>query len=71
MWRRGMIQSVTAATRLRMTSQHCGESRKSISNRSMSLKSEKRRVVMLPVEGSYYTMKGGPPQIRGAATTRS
>jgi hypothetical protein len=60
-----MTKSATAATRLRMTSQHRGESRKSISSRSMSLKGEKSWVVVLQVEGLYYAIKGGPQQIRG------
>jgi hypothetical protein len=70
MWRRRMTKSATAVTRLRMASQHRDESRKSISSRSMSFKGEKSWVVVLPVEGSYYAIKGGPWQIRGAATTR-
>lgn len=60
MWKRRMTQSDTPATRLRMTSQYRSESRKSISNRSMGLKGEKSWIVVLPVECSYYTMKGGP-----------
>ena len=31
----------------------------------MSLKGEKKSIVVLLVEGSYDTMKGGFPQIRG------
>jgi hypothetical protein len=71
MWRRRMTQRALAATRLTMTSQHCRETRKSRSDRSMSLKGAKIPVVVLRTEESYYTMKGGSQQIRGAATTGS
>jgi hypothetical protein len=59
MWRRRMTQRALAATRLTITSQHRRETRKSRSTRSMSLKGAKIPVVVLRVEESYYTMKGG------------
>jgi hypothetical protein len=71
MWRRRMTQRALAATRLTMTSQHRRETRKSRSDRSISLKGAKIPVVVLRVEESYYTMKGGSQKIRGVATTGS
>ena len=71
MWRRRMTQRALAATRLTITSQHRRETRKSRSNRAMSLKGAKIPVVVLLVEESYYTIKGGSQQIGGAATTGS
>jgi hypothetical protein len=71
MWRRRMIQHSLVTTGLTITSQYRGETWKSRSNRSMSLKGEKSSMVVLWVEGSYYTMKRGSSQIIGAATTQS
>lgn len=59
MWRSRITQRALAATRLTITSQHRGETRKSRSNRSISLKGAKIPVVVLRVEESYNTMKGG------------
>jgi len=58
MWRRRMIQRVTAATGLKITAQHRGETQNPRSNRSMSLKGEKSSMVVLWAEGSCYNMKG-------------
>ena len=48
-----------ATTRLTMTSQHRGETRKPRSNRSMSLSGEKSLMVVLWVEDSSYTPQSG------------
>jgi hypothetical protein len=71
MWQRRMTRHSMVTTGLTKTSQHRGETWTSGSNPSMSLKGEKSSMVVLWVEGSYYTMKRGSSQIIGAATTRS
>jgi hypothetical protein len=48
-----ITQHSLVTTRLKITSQHHGETRKSRSNRSMSLKGKKSSIVVLWVEGSY------------------
>jgi hypothetical protein len=71
MWQRRMTQHSLVTTGLTITSQYRSETWKSRSNRSMSLKGEKSSIVVLWVEGSYYTMKRGSSQTIGAATTQS
>ena len=71
MWRRRMTQHSLVTTGLIINSQYRGQTWKSRSNRSMSLKGEKSSMVVLWVEGFYYTMKRGSSQIIGAATTQS
>ena len=59
MWQRCIAQRARATTRLTMTSQHRGETRKPRSNRSMSLSGEKSLMVVLWVEDSSYTPQSG------------
>jgi hypothetical protein len=70
MWGRRMTRCAPAATRFPLTSLHRGKARKARFNRFMSLKGEKSSRVVLRVQGSYYTIKGGSLKIRGAATIR-
>ena len=72
MWRRRMTQYSLVTTGLTITSQYCGKTWKSRSNRSMSLKGEKDSMVVLWVEGSYLLHhERGSSQVVGAATMRS
>jgi hypothetical protein len=66
-----MRQRVSAATRLTITAQHGGMTRKPRSNRSVNLKGEMSSMVVLWVEGSCYNMKRGSPQLSAKAITRS
>lgn len=66
-----MAQHSLVTTGLTISSQCRGETWKSRSNRSLSLKGEKSSMVVLWVEGSCHTMKRGSSQTIRAATTQA
>jgi hypothetical protein len=71
MWPRRMKQRLLAAISLTMISQHYRETRKSRSDDPMGLRGAKILLVELRANESYFTVKGGAQQIKGAATTSS